>query len=73
MSKKKCSYNDRNGFAYIYVNRKPVALKAPDSIVQPMVYFATYGLFCGSAHLRERNLVCYLRSHCTCRSHAFLI
>jgi hypothetical protein len=28
MSKKKCPYNDRNG--YVYVNRKPVALKAPD-------------------------------------------
>ena len=30
MPKKKCPYNDRNGFAYVYVNRKPVALKAPD-------------------------------------------
>jgi len=30
MSKKKLPYNDRNGFAYVYVNRKPVPLKAPD-------------------------------------------
>ena len=30
MPKKKCPYNDRNGYAYVYVNRKPVALKAPD-------------------------------------------
>ena len=30
MPKKKLPYNDRNGYAYVYVNRKPVALKAPD-------------------------------------------
>ena len=30
MPKKKLPYSDRNGFAYIYVNRKPIALKAPD-------------------------------------------
>ena len=30
MPKKNYPYNDRNGYAYIYVNRKPVALKAPD-------------------------------------------
>ena len=30
MPKKKHPYNDRKGFAYVYVNRKPVALKAPD-------------------------------------------
>jgi hypothetical protein len=30
MPKKKHPYNDRRGFAYVYVNRKPVALKAPD-------------------------------------------
>jgi len=30
MSKKKLPYSDRNGFAYIYVDRKPVPLKAPN-------------------------------------------
>jgi len=30
MPKKNYPYNDRKGYAYIYVNRKPVALKAPD-------------------------------------------
>ena len=28
MPKKKYPYNDRNGYAYVYVNRKPVSLKA---------------------------------------------
>ena len=27
---KKIPYSDRNGYAYVYVNRKPVAMKAPD-------------------------------------------
>ena len=30
MPKKKLPYNDRGGYAYVYVNRKPVALKAPN-------------------------------------------
>jgi integrase len=30
MSKKKLPYNDRKGYAYVYVNRKPTPLKAPD-------------------------------------------
>jgi hypothetical protein len=30
MSKKKHPYSDRNGYAYIYINRNPVALKAPN-------------------------------------------
>ena len=30
MTKTKYPYNNRNGYAYVYVNRKPVALKAPD-------------------------------------------
>jgi hypothetical protein len=30
MPKKNLPYNNRNGYAYVYVNRKPVALKAPD-------------------------------------------
>ena len=30
MPKKNYPYNDRNGYTYVYVNRKPVALKAPD-------------------------------------------
>ena len=30
MPRKKCPYNDRKGFAYVYVDRKPVALKTPD-------------------------------------------
>ena len=30
MPKKNYPYNDRNGYAYVYVNRKLVALKAPD-------------------------------------------
>jgi hypothetical protein len=30
MPKKKCPYSDRKGYAYVYVNRKPIPLKAPD-------------------------------------------
>ena len=30
MPKKKLPYNDRKGYAYVYVNRRPVPLKAPD-------------------------------------------
>jgi len=30
MPKKKCPYSNRNGFAYVYVDQKPVALKALD-------------------------------------------
>ena len=30
MTKKKLPYKDRNGYAYVYVDRKPVALKTPD-------------------------------------------
>ena len=30
MTKKKLPYYDRKRYAYVYVNRKPAALKAPD-------------------------------------------
>jgi len=30
MPKKKLPYYDRKGYAYVYVNRQPVSLKAPN-------------------------------------------